>query len=444
MKYQPPFVPGAVPGAPGIFNADPDASYVNGNPETGTEGSYFPNKAIEDPQREIIAAVKAAGLTPDHLALSQLAQAIGRHASGAIQAACTNVGDAYTLVSTGITADHFSVPSVLFDGMIVETIPSATNTGAATANVFGLGSKAVNTWENVALVGGELASGRPTRWKFSVAANAWLIDPWALAMADTGWQKLPFYPHIETATNKLAITNNGNGTLTVDAAQNILWRGWSRVSTTSFSAGNRTVATAASKTYHLRLVRDAAAFVLKDLSDVAYNPSALAETNAAFDSTYDDMLVALVTTNGANVATVTPLANAVTLTYTGMDSTTSYGYTASGVLASLTPTSSPRIQFQYYVDMAGYCASAFALNWARTPKAVSVAPYVSIITTTNPGAGLEGGANRVNTRDVTRYGATYQYSTDWSGSTTGGGPIFLSGTGKVTAAYASCDFTATA
>ena len=50
-------------------------------------------------------------------------------------------------------------------------------------------------------------------------------------------------------------------------------------------------------------------FALKDLGDVAYNPAALAEDNPAFDSTYDDMLVARIVTDASNVATITNLAN---------------------------------------------------------------------------------------------------------------------------------------
>jgi len=64
MDYNPP-----VGGSPG----DP---YINGNPTTGTEGSIPPAAAVEFPQREIVAAIVAAGLTPDNGDLTQLAAAI--------------------------------------------------------------------------------------------------------------------------------------------------------------------------------------------------------------------------------------------------------------------------------------------------------------------------------------------------------------------------------
>ena len=55
---------------------DPNASYVNGNPATGTQGSIPPAAAIEATQREIVNAITQAGLTPDPNNLTQLFQAI--------------------------------------------------------------------------------------------------------------------------------------------------------------------------------------------------------------------------------------------------------------------------------------------------------------------------------------------------------------------------------
>lgn len=65
MKYHAPF------GQP-----DPDAPFINGNPGAGIEGSIPPAAAIEHPQREIVAAIVGAGLTPDDGDLTQLWQAI--------------------------------------------------------------------------------------------------------------------------------------------------------------------------------------------------------------------------------------------------------------------------------------------------------------------------------------------------------------------------------
>lgn len=55
---------------------NPDASYVNGSPGAGIEGSIPPAPAIEAPQREIVNVIVAAGLTPDADDNTQLLQAL--------------------------------------------------------------------------------------------------------------------------------------------------------------------------------------------------------------------------------------------------------------------------------------------------------------------------------------------------------------------------------
>ena len=65
MKYQPP-----------IGATDPDATYIDGNASTGTEGSPVPAAAIEHPMREIENAIKGAGLDPDGNVFTQLLTAI--------------------------------------------------------------------------------------------------------------------------------------------------------------------------------------------------------------------------------------------------------------------------------------------------------------------------------------------------------------------------------
>jgi hypothetical protein len=64
MRYQAPY---------GV--SDPNASYVNGNPATGVEGSIPPAAAFEEPQREIVAMISLAGLSPSDGDLQQLAKA---------------------------------------------------------------------------------------------------------------------------------------------------------------------------------------------------------------------------------------------------------------------------------------------------------------------------------------------------------------------------------
>lgn len=76
MKYQPPFDPALTGPIDGIHNEDPDASYANGNPQTGFEGSIPPAEAFEHVQREVMKVITEAGITPDHEDLTQLWQAL--------------------------------------------------------------------------------------------------------------------------------------------------------------------------------------------------------------------------------------------------------------------------------------------------------------------------------------------------------------------------------
>ena len=57
-------------------NVNPNASWVNGNPATATQGSILDATAIEAVQREIVFCITQAGLTPDPANLNQLWPAI--------------------------------------------------------------------------------------------------------------------------------------------------------------------------------------------------------------------------------------------------------------------------------------------------------------------------------------------------------------------------------
>lgn len=56
--------------------SDASASYVDGNPALGVEGSAVPAKAIEHPMRELVYLITKAGLTPDEAKLTQVYEAI--------------------------------------------------------------------------------------------------------------------------------------------------------------------------------------------------------------------------------------------------------------------------------------------------------------------------------------------------------------------------------
>lgn len=218
MDYQPPFDPalGGVRQPNGTFNSDPNASYANGNAATASEGSIPPADAFENPQREIVAAIEAAGLTPNRTVLTQLRQANARQASGATYFASAGAANTYALTATPPAVGVlFEVPSSPFLGQLVRLVPHQTNTGAATATWAGV-TKAIRTWNDQALAGGELVINRPTECWYDPQANggagALKIAPWAVAptklAADLG---IPF--NVTQVSFSTRTVLNGSGFL---------------------------------------------------------------------------------------------------------------------------------------------------------------------------------------------------------------------------------------
>lgn len=115
--------------------------------------------------------------------------------------------------------------------------------------------------------------------------------------------RLPIFPEVTTNNGVIAVTSPGTGQIRIPASATILHRG-----IRTYTTVQTDLATVLSKTYHLRW-NPTDGFALKDLADTGYNPTVAAETNAAFDSTYDDMLVARIVTNSSNVPTITNLIN---------------------------------------------------------------------------------------------------------------------------------------
>lgn len=296
--------------------------------------------------KEMENAVSTAGITLDAQAgpdsdLNMLAQAMARYASIGITGTAGGTADALTVAAIGSAV----VPKAYFEGMLVKTVPGATNTGAATANVFSLGSKKVLRYDGTPAQPGDLQSGVPTFWRYSAsadsAAGAFLIEPWALAMM--ALDRLPIYPEIDTAGNTLSVTAT-TGQVVVGADQVFRHRGHRVINTSDTVAGSRTFATVANKTYHLRWTwaNGAGNYSLVDMT--AASP---VETDATYDSTYDMMLIARVVTNGANLPTVTSLINRNRLSDTIFDAgnATSFG---SGNGATRTVS--------------------IEINWARRPR----------------------------------------------------------------------------
>lgn len=151
--------------------------------------------------------------------------------------------------------------------------------------------------------------------------------------------RLPIFPEVNTADGSFGITSPSNGTIRVPAGVSFLHRG-----VYLLTSSLTDLATVGSKTYHVRW-RSTTGFGIYDVSDPTYNPSALLETNAFFDSSFDDMLIARVTTTSGNIPTITNLLNKARLAY------------SSEVRRSLPAA----------LNWTTLSASAIGLNWARTP-----------------------------------------------------------------------------
>lgn len=199
--------------------------------------------------------------------------------------------------------------------------------------------------------------------------------------------RLPIFPEVQNADARIVVTSPGTGQVLVPSTVAILHRGIFPLNTSDYTTEQRTFATAANKVYHLRWT-PGDGFVLKDTADGTYNALALAETNAAFDTKYDDMLVARVVTNSGNAPTITNLANRDRLSAQYTKTTYEQG---SAVWAPLPKLSVP-------------------LNWARRPR-VSISQVTGHITglwetITQIGHGTYNGDGfgQLDTAGMSRYG----------------------------------------
>lgn len=153
MKYVQPY------GVP-----DPNASYVNGDPSTGSAGSIPPAAAFEHPQREILAVIAAAGLTPNGVVLTQLRDAIlsliASQTTSTPDSALIHYGVAAGLVNA-LTVDVTPNMPAYAVGSTVVFVPAGDNTAAVTINLDGVGVKDLKRADgSTNLAAGDLRAGR--------------------------------------------------------------------------------------------------------------------------------------------------------------------------------------------------------------------------------------------------------------------------------------------
>lgn len=206
--------------------------------------------------------------------------------------------------------------------------------------------------------------------------------------------RLPHFPEVQNGTGHFGIITPATGQIRVPAGVTFLHRGIFPVTTVQTD-----LATDASKTYHLRW-SPTGGFALKDLANNTYNPSALAENNIAFDSAYDDMLVARVVTNSSNVPTITNLVNRDRLAQQAI---------IAGTNLRASDANGARYDFLN------------TYNWARTPTSFSLNMAAAQMITTGQPAGadffigaLQSGVPSVNVFDVDRYRVSQTIMLDYS------------------------------
>ena len=120
MKYQPPY---------GV--TDPNASYINGNPAGGIEGSIPPAAAFEEPLRELANFITDSGLTPSDADLHQLAKAT--------QSGRVNYGvDTGTQNAMVVTLIPSLVGAAYFPGLVARVKALHSNLNDATHTTFTL------------------------------------------------------------------------------------------------------------------------------------------------------------------------------------------------------------------------------------------------------------------------------------------------------------------
>lgn len=222
------------------------------------------------------------------------------------------------------------------------------------------------------------------------AANAaQVLTPARLPPAIAGYLRAtggsPIYPEILTSNARLAITAAA-GVVTVDAGQAWIHRGLTRYSSDQFTAGTgdarpRAFAHVANKVYHL--VWDAPgtglATPLANWPDGRFSlidrtGASPAENDPSYDTTYDRMLIARITTGGANGATIEALTN-------------------RAVLAATVSKTSMQTDPSSWGNMSGLVA---IINWSRAPQAALRLFNTDATTGNDAVTGISNSGNRYN------------------------------------------------
>jgi hypothetical protein len=232
-----------------------------------------------------------------------------------------------------------------------------------------------------------------------IAAASGAGDTSQFLLVSQARARLPIMPEVLNVDGRIVVTAPVTGTVRVPGGVAFQHRGIFPMTTVQTD-----LPTDPSKTYHLRW-NPTDGYTLRDLASLVYNPGALAEANSAFDSKYDDMLIARVITNSSNVAAISNLANKPELQ-------------ASDEFSG-PPTSGPSPAYAYTY------ANTLTLNWSRTPRLIAVDGQI-----TQNGGYNEGHQGWISARSKTRYAAAATVAADFYE----GGPLPVGVQGRLSIA----------
>ena len=325
----PPFDPANNPG-------DQDDFFKDCSSELARDGTEWRSSLLNFMIGLKRSFVRKNGISPSNLDLHALTRA-GRRQGANFVAAVGGTVNAVTVVLDPPIASY----GELTGAPLRLLLPTPNTAANPTVNVDGQGAIAVKRPDGAPIAGGEffglveiVFDGTNFR-QMTLPVNAAVV---------------PIFPEILSGGATLALTPS-TGQVTVDTGVPFVWRGVRVFSTSDFSLPDRSFATAANKTYHLRwhapgtgMATPATSYPNGRFELLDQTAASPAETDPSYDSTFDRMLVAKIVTSGGNVPTITPLANRSRLV----------GFaTKSAVTRHSTWTGAPQL--------------SATINWARTP-----------------------------------------------------------------------------
>lgn len=196
--------------------------------------------AAEDNVRfnELEYAVSTSGIALDtdtDTDLRMLAQAMARYASGGVVCQDTGAANTHILSSNG----QFVLPKAYFKGMVIMYYPAGTNSGAATANVGGIGAKQIYNSVGGALVAGDIVANTFTMMAYDPALNggsgAFKLSPWSMPMRTVG-DGTPVYEGLALGRHKIRSLMAGSN-ITIDLVESPAASGEYKIRITSTGGG---------------------------------------------------------------------------------------------------------------------------------------------------------------------------------------------------------------